>query len=452
MHMRTFIDLFEADISDLRRDIIGQVRQTQDAQLLDKIYTVLNQSGLAERINGTLERDTDTKGYTDTITQIIIDTPGTFQQKHDFINGFPTGYVDIDKMLSGNRVKFTELLSGGKFVVDVFNRLKRETFGSAKGPGEFALAVMSPHIKINGKGDLTIGKNTIEVKASAGKEASSGGGRLGEPGLIRTDDVANIIQSTLKVQLSDVAPQGVGLSGLGKLSSKLSVSQRREFGKKLFGYMFGGSGADISDLVGAFASGTDLRDAYVKTNYNAYKSESDFDGVMIMNFALGELHYFRDVNDLVRHVYNGIGVYIVSSDTTKSSRQILTQVTLAPFKEPTVELPNAPVDKVTPKLTKKFELQVQDFAVDFARQQGIDDPEKIAQMYDVVMDLLAKGKDNKSVMTKLKKDYPKNKSVATSPQPAPPSGPASAQQAGRQPRQAQQPITAQQPIRARRSS
>jgi len=410
--------LFEADVNSLRKDIIDQVKKTQDEELLDKIYTVLNQSGLTDRIAGTLERDTDTKGYVDLITQIIIDTPGTFQEKHDFINGFPTGYVDIDKMLSGNRVDFTDLLTGGKFVVAVFNRLKRETFGSAKGPGEFALAVMSPHIRINGKGDLNIGDQIIEVKASAGKEVSSGGGRLGEGGLIKYDDVAKIIERNIKAKLSVVAPNGVGLAGLTTLASNMSDAQRKTFGKELFGYMFSESGASISDLVSAFAAGTDLRDAYIKANYEAYKATSEFDGIMIMNFAAGQLHYFRDVNDLVRHVYKGIGVYIVSSDTTKSARQILTQVTLAPFKEPAVTLPDAPTGKVTPQVTAEFEQSVLEFCVDFSRQQGTD-PDTVPEMYQLVMNMFADDKNTKSVMTKLKKEYPKTKAAPAGGAPAP---------------------------------
>lgn len=404
--------LFEADLGTLRKEIIDHVKKTRDEELLDKLYTVLNQRGLTDRIASTLERDTDTKGYIDTLTQLIIDTPGTYQEKYDFVNGFPTGYVDINKMLSGNRVNFTDLLTGGEFVLRVFNTLKRETFGSAKGPGEFALAVMSPHIKINGKGDLNIGKHVIEVKASAGKEVSSGGGRLGEPGLLKTDNVVKIIEKYLNVELDTVAPKGVGLGGLTTLSSKLSPAQRKKFGQELFGYIFGGTTANVSELVTAFVDGTDLRDAFIKANYEAYKSESGFDGVMIMNFALGELHYFRNVNDLVRHVYSGIGVYIVSADPTKSSRQILTQVTLSPFKEPAVKLPDAPTGKTTPQVTSQFEQQVLEFCVDFSRQQGTS-PDKVNEMYKMVMDMFAKNKDTKAIMAKLKREYPKNNKAST---------------------------------------
>ena len=149
--MRNFINILEDSVSQLKTDIIKQVKKTDDEELLDRIFTVLNKSGLSDRISGTLERETDTAGYVADLTQIIIDTPGTYQEKHDFINGFPTGYVDIKLMLSGERVKYIDLLTGNSFVSRVFDKLKRVTFGTAKGPGEFALAVMSPHIRITGK-------------------------------------------------------------------------------------------------------------------------------------------------------------------------------------------------------------------------------------------------------------------------------------------------------------
>lgn len=408
--------LFEANgsIEDLRQGIIDQVKKTKDQELLNRIYTVLNQSGLIDRISNTLTRDTDTRGYVDQITQIIIDTPGSYQEKYDFINGFPDGYVNIDLMLSGKRLKFTDLLTGGSFVVKIFDRLKRETFGTAKGPGEFALAVMSPHIKITGKGDLNIGDKVIEVKASAGKEVSSGGGRLGESGLLHYDDVSEIIQRNLEVDLSEVAPTGVGLGGLTELSSKLTTTERKKFGTELFNYIFKGTGADTSHLISAFTAGSDLRDAYIKANYEAYKHESEFEGIMIMNFALGELEYFRDVNDLVRHVYKGIGVYLVSSDPTKASRQILTQVTLAPFKEPPVVLPELPKDVTSKvKITKEFEDKMHGFAVDFAREQTITDPETIAKISDVAIEYMLADADSSNIMKKLKKKFPKGYSVSS---------------------------------------
>ena len=54
-----------------------------------------------------------------------------------------------------------------------------------KGPGEFALAIMSPKISLATKGDIQIGNRNIEVKAAMNKS----GGRMGE-----TTDAASIDQ------------------------------------------------------------------------------------------------------------------------------------------------------------------------------------------------------------------------------------------------------------------
>ncbi len=429
MRYNEIVKLFEADenpdsIAVLRKEIISQVKQTQDQELLDKIYTVLNKSGLTDRIAGTLERETDTEGYVADITRIIIDTEGTYQEKHAFIEGFPTGYVNIDLMLSGQRVKFDELLAKNRFVRKVFDALKRVTFGTAKGPGEFALAVMSPHIRITGKGDLNIGKQVIEVKASAGKEASSGGGRLGTPGLLRSDDVEKIIVKHLKINPEQAYPEGnLGLGGLTKLATTVDFSTRRALGKELFSYIFAGR-ASIGPLLSELVAGNDLRDEYIAANYEAYRSESEFDGIMIMNFALGELQYFKDVKDMVRHIYKSIGVYLISSDKAAQARQILCQVTLAPFKEPPVVLPDKPTDKMTPKLTKEFEEKIQNFAFDFAQERGITDPEIIAEIYHSTMDSFEKGVPGPTILKKLKAKYKKAKQPAPMATPEPEPAPA----------------------------
>lgn len=413
-------NLFEADdsIEGLRKSVIDQVKKTKDEELLDRIYTVLNKSGLVDRISDVLERDTDTKGYVDAITQIIIDTPGTYQDKYNFIDKFPTGYVDIPLMLSGRRVKYEELLGDNEFVRRVFDNLKRVNFGTAKGPGEFALAVLSPHIKITGKGDLNIGDEVIEVKASAGKEVSSGGGRLGTPGLLHSDDVEKKITKHLGVTVNQVSDSGnLGLAGLTKISQNLKPSEREDFGRELFDYIFHGL-ANTKELVDTFKSGGDLRDAFIKANYEAYKNETDFTGIMIMNFALGELHYFKDVNDLVRHIYGNIGVYLVSKDKAAQARQILVQVTLAPFREPKVTLPKLPSGEKTPEVTKEFEDKVHEFAVDFARKQNITDPKIISNIVDTTLQSLDKGMQSDNIMKKLKKLYPIGSSSTETPTPS----------------------------------
>jgi len=408
--MRNLINLLEDSVSQLKADIIKQVKKTDDEELLDRIFTVLNKSGLSDRISGTLERETDTAGYVADLTQIIIDTPGTYQEKHDFINGFPTGYVDVKLMLSGERVKYSDLLTGGTFVTRVFDKLKRVTFGTAKGPGEFGLAVMSPYIRITGKGDLNIGDDIIEVKASAGKEVSSGGGRLGTPGLLHSDNVESIIAKHLNINMSRAIPDGnLSLKGLITLTSNAKPETRSKLGKELFGYIFKNQ-ISVNKLVSAFASGDleTFKQEYIKANYALYQKDSGFTGVMLMNFALGELQYYRNPDDMIQQIYDP-GVYLISKDKAAQARQIISQVTLRPFKEPPVVIPDLP-QKVAGKrgpnqaaITQLFT----NYATAWARKNGIAvDQAGIDGITHIVMQGKMNGLQNKSIEAQLKKMIP----------------------------------------------
>jgi len=408
--MRNLINLLEDSVSQLKADIIKQVKKTDDEELLDRIFTVLNKSGLSDRISGTLERETDTAGYVADLTQIIIDAPGTYQEKHDFINGFPTGYVDVKLMLSGERVKYSDLLTGGTFVTRVFDKLKRVTFGTAKGPGEFGLAVMSPYIRITGKGDLNIGDDIIEVKASAGKEVSSGGGRLGTPGLLHSDNVESIIAKHLNINMSRAIPDGnLSLKGLITLTSNAKPETRSKLGKELFGYIFKNQ-ISVNKLVSAFASGDleTFKQEYIKANYALYQKDSGFTGVMLMNFALGELQYYRNPDDMIQQIYDP-GVYLISKDKAAQARQIISQVTLRPFKEPPVVIPDLP-QKVAGKrgpnqaaITQLFT----NYATAWARKNGIAvDQAGIDGITHIVMQGKMNGLQNKSIEAQLKKMIP----------------------------------------------
>jgi hypothetical protein len=394
----------------LKDKVIAQVKTTDDMNLLDRIYTVLNQTNLSGKIGGVLDRETDTKGYVEAITKIIIDTPGTYDEKDAFITGFPHGYVDVQKMISGDRVKFDDLLTGGnnkqapmRFVREVFDAMKQVTFGTAKGPGEFALAVLSPHIRITGKGDLNIGDAVIEVKASAGKEVSSGGGRLGTPGLLDHRDVTANVQAFFpNTDLAKVAPKGLSLNGFTEILKTLGSSDRKACAEKVFRGIFGGD-VDISRVVAAAAGSGDLQKEYVKANYAKYKTQSGFKGLMIMNFALGELKYFIDPAQMAEEIYSP-AVYLISGKESDASRQILSQVTLAPFREPPLILPELETTK-TGRTSKASEAAVYNYAEELGRRAGIKDDDVIAQMAMFIMDLLVKGNKGDAIERKLKSRF-----------------------------------------------
>jgi len=337
-------------VERMKADIIKQVKKTDDQELLDKTYTVLNASGLHSRINTTLKKETDVRSYADDLTNVIIRTPGSYQEKFSFIDGFPKGYIDVDLMLSGRRVKIDNLVTGGEFVKRVFNELKTYSPAGVKGPGEFALAVMSPHISIFGKGDLHIDGKVIEVKASAGSSASSGGGRLGTPGSLRFENVPKIIKKYTDVDTA--IGVNVGFKYLCQLAAQIPEDRkRRQFAKELFDYVFEGTNVDklIELLSSANPQPALIEKAYAVANYNKYQEETKFNGMLIMNFSIGELQYFETGESMSQNLY-ATGVYLVSKDKAFSARQILSQITLkgeAKEKDPSSEVAAPKKPKVT---------------------------------------------------------------------------------------------------------
>lgn len=315
------------DLGQIKTQIISQVKQSQDRDLLEKIYTTLNRTGLADRIGLVLTRDTDTKSHVRELTDLIVNVPGTFEEKSAFVEGYPDGYVDIKKMLSGDYVTFDELIKGApgapvEFVRRVFDSLKQVTFGTAKGPGEFALAVLSPHIKITGAGDLNIDGKVIEVKASKGK----GGGRIGTAGLLATDNIPEIIGRYIPGEL----PASLNLKQLKPLmdSSGLDQKQQTKLCKELFTYIFRGR-ADVSQLVKDLVSGQDPTKEFIKASYQVYQEGTKFDGMMLINFESGALKYFTDPEKLANEIYASV-IYLISSNAGYQTRLILPPLALRP--------------------------------------------------------------------------------------------------------------------------
>jgi len=395
------------DVSALKGKIIDTVNRTDDAELLDKIYTVLNKTNLAERIGLVLKRDTDARAHVQDIVEMIINVPGTYEEKWAFVEGYPNGYVDIDYMLSGEHVKFEQLLTGAEdapiaFINRVFLALKQVTFGSSKGPGEFALAVLSPHIIINGKGDLNIGDKVYEVKASAGKEVSSGGGRLGTPGLLNATGVSKIIK---KYSGQDFAGKTLRLTDFSAVMATVDPAQKQEFAEELFGHIFADK-ADISGLVAAAVSNGDLSNEYLKANYQAYQEESHFDGLILINFAAGMLKHYVDPESMNGEIYS-TNVQLCSAEKAHEQRQIISQVTLKKPVEPKVQPPELePGTAIDKADTVDFKQKIVNYANAMAQKHNITDSDVLDQIALITYHGVKKGLTTKQIEAKIKRTFP----------------------------------------------
>lgn len=378
-----YTDLFEADgLATLRKNIISQVGKTTDEDLLNRIYSALNSTNLKQRLSRGLKRadDRDIQAYLDQIVNIVINTPGTYEEKIDFVDGLQDGYVDVKRMVSGERVHFEELLTSNRkgaplsFVRRLFHALKDVGSKEQKGPGEFALAVMSPEIKIFGSGDLKIGGYRIEVKASAGKDISSGGGRLGGTGFLQHEAVPFIVQK----YLPRIEPnKTLGLTEFEKLVKPLDPKTKKKFAEELFGYIFINKHINLDNLVNAMVKGEDLSKAYTMAAYAAYQGPEGsrkFDGIMLMNFALEELKYFSDPESMTKEIY-APSINIITANKDFAGRTNMPAVTLKPQALDKVDLPGRGAEE------EKVERLLMDYATYVVRAQRIRDPDLIENVF-----------------------------------------------------------------------
>ena len=340
MRAREFLRLIEDDLSTLKHKVIKSIEATDDATLLDKIYSSLNRTNISQRIGAALnQNDRDIKRYIDEIVEVIVNTPGRYEDKLLFAEGLDKGYVNVKEMISGKRVHFEDLLTPNKtgvpisFIVNVFNGLKNVGEKEAKGPGEFALAALSPDVSIFGAGDLKIGDHNIEVKASAG-DSASGGGRLGSTGFLQHYRVPEIINKYMPDVDTSV---NIGLKSFSQLLKKanLDPATTKQFAEELFGYIFEGKEwTDISPLVNAMVAGEDLDKPYTIVAYNAYRGRPEntkFDGIMLMSFPLQELKYYDDPEKMYDDLY-ATSVNLVSANKEWAGRLNLPSVSLRPEK------------------------------------------------------------------------------------------------------------------------
>ncbi len=295
-------DIINEDINRLRQDVITQIQTTDDEMLLNRIFTVLNQTGLTERISSILHRDTDTKNYLNMLTQLIIQTEGTYEEKNAFVVGYPKGYINVPAMISGNMVTFDELITGIpgtpiEFVKRVFYALAGSQ--NDKGPGELALAVLSPLIAISGRGDLKIGKMEVEVKGVS--PTGTGGGRMGEAGgkdIPYEQNPAILMKYTGK----DYSAANAHVSDIPKILAEIEdPKQRLQCATELFTYIFRGK-VNVTAMAQQAANGQSVIPQFFAANYEVYKQRHGFDSLMILDFKLGRLRNYTDpmvmINDI----------------------------------------------------------------------------------------------------------------------------------------------------------
>lgn len=349
-----FHELFEySDLSKEKENIIKTISgldasDENQAKLLDRIYRLLNSETVGTRISSAFETPVSDEKFSQSakqnhiiqLTKIISDLDADYAAMNKFLDRIEDGTAININELSKNVNSLHAVFNGDPVALKCFNELKMYGVGQLqKGPGEFALALMSPKIRLAaGEGDLEIdGIGKVELKAATG----DGGGRLGAGGVSQTVLINTLMKfnDVIPATIERITSAGKGSIGLVPFVLLLNQelpsdqSQNRQLRQKIATALLKPNFGSYADTMGAAFANEDpqkVMEEYVKANFDWYKNKDDFDAFLIIGIGRGKTMMAKTGDDLVKlYRQKQITGFKISIIGTKSgaAREVFSQIT-----------------------------------------------------------------------------------------------------------------------------
>jgi len=267
----------------------------------------------------------------------ILHLSGTTQEKMQF----------IDDIENGKAVNCTSLLKTASTFSDIFSTTLAEEFfiklanygrgNKLKGPGEFALAIMSPEINLAKKGDIEVNGESVEVKAAVNKA----GGRMGEVGdAARKEEIITALTNIGRKYLTDEEDIEL-LHELFLDKKSLAIKQAAKNAHTVFdndkaikefisGPIALTFNKEIGDAVGTAAvkdpTGNMAELAYMKENFKWYKQKDGFDSILAIWFGGRKTYSFSTAEELISlrssGLFTGAGISFIPSKENELFAQL----------------------------------------------------------------------------------------------------------------------------------
>jgi len=300
----------------------------KNADLLDKIYTILNKGNVVDRIGATLPsilKGEYSQSEIMNIAGAITDAPLTYNQKIQFSDNLAKDKViNAEILLSPGSYTIDQLCYNNQLNKAVFDHLKSYGVGKQmKGPAEHALAILSKDISIQGKGDVNVKGTDVEIKAAIGSKGN--GGRFGETGEVPPyETILKLLHSyewlkdPLDAQRAKSKNGAVNLKAFTALLNAIpnvDPAQRKDLATKLGDLFFGGqSSIFVNELAKPNADPNTVNRAYVKSQFNWYKSSNmggSWEVLVGIIFATNSVGVLRNADDLDKMNTTGGTIYIL---------------------------------------------------------------------------------------------------------------------------------------------
>lgn len=304
--IRKFINIIEAP--ELKKQVIDLVKQTDDQPLLQKVYNALAMGDLPDRLQSLLSKDADASKFVEKIANTIVAMDYPPNDKEAFIKQYPKGFINTESLLSGSKLRFNQFVTPG-LPAALFKILSVELVSQGVGPGEVALAVLSPEVSWSGRavggGDVQIGKKAVEVKttvSSGGRWMNPRKANMNMPAIAKAITTA-IAETRKKNKQKAAAPFEMpdrvnAIAWAQQIRPMIDPSLLPGVTKTMADAYFNQVKNTAYQKALLSGDGAQIRDAIISVGYANYKKYSKFAGILLMDIKSESAQYFEDVADI----------------------------------------------------------------------------------------------------------------------------------------------------------
>lgn len=308
--------------TDARDQVIAALQSMdmtdeQQIELVDKIFRVLNTDQINNTISTAFQQPLAREPMSDREKQqikldmanILASLSADYTALNKFLTRLEkTGSVINIQQLAKPINSLSAVVDNDPVALAAIGALANYGVGrKQKGPGEYALAILSNKIHLaTGEGDLEVdGIGKVELKAAIGQS----GGRIGYGGGSQKAKQAALAQFSQVIPSVMAAINPAGSLGLTNFIAALNKDLPiMDTNNKQIRAQIASSLLDMDlekfagPVVKAISTSEDLikiENAYLMANFAWYKDRDDFDALLLMHINNGKTAMIRTVEDLI---------------------------------------------------------------------------------------------------------------------------------------------------------
>ena len=345
------------DLSQEKDNIIKTISgldaaDEKQAAILDRIWKVLNTESYNTNIVNSFVAPTKDEYMNDAalqkhrtnVAEIISRVDSDYNAMNGFLKKLETGGVININELAKPINSFNAIFGGDAVAIKAFDALKGYGVqAKAKGPGEYALAMLSNKIRLaEGAGDTEIeGIGDVEVKSAASDSAK--GGRLGDGGPQQEQQMGILLkyEDRLPNMIAGIKAKAGGTIGIGPfvnalnaeapLSNPDSKALRLEIGKALWEPQFRNYGTAMANKLASTENRNEIEFEYVRQNFEWYKARDNFDAYLVISFLRQKRAMGRTGQDIISmreaNQIESFGISVVPSKSRPG--EVFAQISLS---------------------------------------------------------------------------------------------------------------------------